>query len=167
MISGWSSPPWLVRSRQFSRRIASEGAASAVEFVLVVPLLLVILVGVVDLGRIGLINVSLKAASHEGARFSALHPRGTGSDSALITKINSLLTSVASDAGDIAGSPLAIPAPVTCSSNPNVADENTSVTISTTFTWFLPVGLVDLVSAGTTNLSSFQISSTGVARCLG
>ena len=53
-----------------------ERGATAVEFALILPLLLVLLFGLIDFGRMGFVQVSLTAASREGARYSSLYSSG-------------------------------------------------------------------------------------------
>lgn len=155
--------------RRFPRRYFEDAGTSAVEFVLVVPLLLVVLVGVVDLARIGYVNLSLTAASYEGARYSALFPRGVASNSGLVSQITTIVNNSDGDAASVAApdlnqslSPLVVP----CSSSASVTNENTEVTISATFKWFLPLSIVDSVSNNTVHLGDFSITAKSVSRCL-
>ena len=53
-----------------------ESGATALEFVLILPLLLALIFGLIDFGRIGFVQVSVTAASREGARFSSLYSSG-------------------------------------------------------------------------------------------
>ena len=55
-----------------SGRARTDRGAAAVEFAIVVPLLLLILFALVDFGRMFFVQVSLNAASREGARASSL-----------------------------------------------------------------------------------------------
>ena len=50
---------------------------SLVEFALTLPLLLLILIGILDLGRITATYVILENAAREGARYGATHPGQT------------------------------------------------------------------------------------------
>lgn len=151
------------------RRYLGDSGASAVEFVLVVPLLLVSLVAVVDLARIGYVNLSLTAASYEGARYSSLFPRGLASNSNLISQVTTIVNNSAGDAASLAATGLQqslTPSVIPCSPLPSVTNENTEVALSTTFEWYLPLGLVDSVSNNTVNLSSFNITARAVSKCL-
>jgi Flp pilus assembly protein TadG len=51
----------------------SERAQAALEFALAVPVLLMLILGVLDAGRVVVANVSLNNAAREGARYAAMH----------------------------------------------------------------------------------------------
>jgi Flp pilus assembly protein TadG len=53
---------------------------SLVEFALILPVLLLIMFGVVDLGRAFYISVVLSNVAREGARYAALNPTATATD---------------------------------------------------------------------------------------
>lgn len=55
-----------------ARRWRDEGGATAVEFALIAPLLVLLLVGVVELGRVYHAQVTVTAAAREGAREMAV-----------------------------------------------------------------------------------------------
>lgn len=57
--------------RTFARR---EGGATIVEFALVTPVLILVLVACLDFARAINAHVTVANASHEGARYAALHP---------------------------------------------------------------------------------------------
>jgi Flp pilus assembly protein TadG len=57
------------------RRTDSERGQSLVEFGLVIPIVLLIMLGVFDLGRIVFINNSLSDGARDGARHAATRPR--------------------------------------------------------------------------------------------
>ena len=60
----------------YSRREHSSRGAAAVEFAIVVPLLLLILLGLIDFGRMFFVQVSLNAARvRERVRSGAPRPR--------------------------------------------------------------------------------------------
>jgi Flp pilus assembly protein TadG len=52
----------------------SSRGQSLVEFALTLPLLLLVLIGILDLGRITATYVILENAAREGARYGAVHP---------------------------------------------------------------------------------------------
>ncbi|WP_043440685.1 TadE/TadG family type IV pilus assembly protein [Arthrobacter sp. L77] len=54
------------------RRLRSEQGATAVEFALVVPLLLVLLIGVIEFGRVFNTQLQLTAAARESVRVMAI-----------------------------------------------------------------------------------------------
>ncbi len=70
-----------ISSFAFKRKRGMQtGAASGqslVEFAISLPILLVILVGVVDLGRLYFSYISIVNAAREGARYGAGHPTDT------------------------------------------------------------------------------------------
>ena len=60
------------RSRRVTRRLRDERGASAVEFALVVPLLILVLMGIVEFGKTVNTQSTLSSAAREAARTMAL-----------------------------------------------------------------------------------------------
>ncbi len=141
----------------------SERGATAVEFALILPLMLVLIFALVDFGRIGYTQIMVASVANDGARLSSL-------DSAGVTDSQNVVDFVQSSALDAAkiaqlGGSGALTVTVTkCSST--ASSENTLVTASTNFKWLLPVGLLSLVTNGAASLDDFTISSTGTMRCM-
>ena len=67
---------WMY-SKNKLRNSSSQGQG-LVEFALVLPLLLLILFGVLDLGRIFATAITVTNAAREGARYISLHPDDLG-----------------------------------------------------------------------------------------
>jgi Flp pilus assembly protein TadG len=59
-------------SRRVGRAVRSERGAAAVEFALVVPLLVMLILGIVEFSKVYNVQSSLSAAAREGARTMAL-----------------------------------------------------------------------------------------------
>ncbi|MFD1213512.1 TadE/TadG family type IV pilus assembly protein [Arthrobacter sp. GCM10027362] len=55
-----------------SKRLRSERGAAAVEFALVLPVLLILIIGIADFGRAFFTEISLAQAAREGARVMAV-----------------------------------------------------------------------------------------------
>lgn len=153
-----------MRNRSVRRSLSvSDRGATAVEFALVLPLLLVLVVGLIDFGRMGFVQVSVTSASREGARYSSLFSSGISNTQTF----NDLVQGSAPAAArvsqlDSAGT---LTVNVTQCSNTQ-SNENTTVTVSTNFKWLLPVGLLSIISPGSTWLQDFSITSTGSMRCM-
>lgn len=62
------------RWHTFARAAREDAAVALVEFALVIPLLLVLLIGALDFGRAVNAYVTVNAAAREGARQAALNP---------------------------------------------------------------------------------------------
>jgi Flp pilus assembly protein TadG len=139
-----------------------DNGATAVEFAIILPLLLVLIFGLIDFGRMGFVQISVTAASREGARYSSLFSSGVSSTSDLISLIQNSAPGAASVAQLDSG--VLTVAISQCSST--LTSENTSVTASTNFKWLLPVGLISLISPNATPLEDLTITSTGVMRCM-
>jgi hypothetical protein len=58
------------------KRQPNERGASLVEAALLIPLLIVLLVGVIDLGRAYVAYITIINAAREGAHYGVLHPTG-------------------------------------------------------------------------------------------
>jgi Flp pilus assembly protein TadG len=56
----------------------SSRGQSLVEFAITLPILLLIMVGILDLGRVYFAYISLTNAAREGARYGAAHPTQVG-----------------------------------------------------------------------------------------
>lgn len=145
------------------KQLKSDRASVAVEFALIVPLLITLIFGITDFGRLFYAQISITSASREGARYSSLISGG-----ASITDVRTIVYSSASNACRVAQ--LSACANVTVEAAPtfqvcdrNILNENTSVTVSTPFVWTLPIGR--LLGGTSANLSTLR--STGVMRCVG
>lgn len=151
---------------QFWRRsvfLRDESGATAVEFVLILPLLLALIFGLIDFGRIGFVQVSVTAASREGARFSSLYSSGIPNIQSLNDFVQNSTPTVARVSQLNSQGSLSVTANQ-CSATQN--SENTSVTVATNFKWLLPVGLIEILNPGSTWVQDFTISSTGTMRCM-
>ena len=71
--------------RLLKRLRLNERGAAALEFVLVAPALIAMIIGIAQLGILYLANAGLRNAVAEGARFATIWPRP--SDTAIATKI--------------------------------------------------------------------------------
>lgn len=144
-------------------KLKSDKASVAVEFALVVPLLLTLIFGITDFGRLFYAQLSITSASREGARYSSLMSGG-----ASLTAIQNIVYASAPNACRVAQ--LSACANVTVVGTPtlkicdrNISDENTEVTVTTPFVWTLPIG--KLLGGTSTNLST--LTSKGVMLCVG
>lgn len=142
---------------------ARELGANAVEFALILPLLLLLIFGLVDFARMGFVQLSVTSASREGARLSSLYSSGIPDTSQLILFVRATSPQSASVAQLSSSGTLNVSV-TACSAS--VEAENTSVQVSTSFTWLLPVNLLALVAPQSTLVSDFTISSTGTMRCM-
>ena len=133
--------------RRITRRLGGERGAVAVEFALVVPLLLVLLFGIVSVSRAFQVQATLSAASREAARTMAIENNVTTAKNAAVFAASA--ASLPLSAGQVAVSP------ATCTGKP--ATQNITVTITYSFQ---PAGSF----AGGV---AFPITSKAVFRCGG
>lgn len=135
------------------RRAWSSKGAAAVEFAIVVPLLLLMLLGLVDLGRLLFVQVSLNAASREGARASSLGLTSSQVDS--IVQQSSPGTARVSALGNAT---LQVTA-VACPANPT-GQQLTTVTVTAPYNWVTGAAFL-----GVTNIN--QLRSESRMLCVG
>lgn len=136
-------------SRTGPRRTRDRGA-SAVEFALVLPMLLLVVFGIIDFGRLLNAQISLTEAAREGARANAL-------------------SSSASSRVDLATSNLGPAGTVTTTVNSScavVGTDNAQVTTSYTFKFVTPVGFIAAAMGGTLG-GNLTITGVGVMPCRG
>ena len=84
-------------------KVQSERGAAAVEFALIVPLLIVLVLGIVEFGRAFQVQATLAAAAREGARVLALQGDKAAVEAAVQSASSSLNPGVTS--GGITVSP--------------------------------------------------------------
>lgn len=131
-------------------RLRDDGAV-AVEFALVLPLLLLVVFGVIDFGRMLNAQISLTQAAREGARWDALGQSG----------IPARVTAAA---------PGLSPGPTTtvlstCPANAAIG-ASAQVRASYTFSFVTPFGAISTLLGGPSP-GTLTLTSTGVFRCGG
>ncbi|MGY2084386.1 TadE/TadG family type IV pilus assembly protein [Blastococcus sp. SYSU DS0539] len=101
-------------------KVQSERGAAAVEFALIVPLLIVLVLGIVEFGRAFQVQATLAAAAREGARVLALQGDEAAVEAAVQSASTSLNPGVTSDGITVS--------PVSCDGAP--AGTNATVTVT-------------------------------------
>jgi Flp pilus assembly protein TadG len=125
-----------------------DEGASAVEFALVLPLLLLLICGIVDFGRLLNVQLTLSAAAREGARWAALGQSGV--------------------AARVATAAPGLSPAVSATSCPSGAaiGQNATVTATLTYTFITPIGSVAALF-GNSFPGSVTVTGQGVMRCGG
>ncbi len=127
-----------------------DRGAVAVEFAFVLPLILILVFGIIDFGRILMAQISLTQAAREGVRLAAVG-RPSGEVSARV-----------SDAG--------LPLTVTVGSatycpSPPTATSRASITSTHTFTFVTPIGAMAGIFGGAGPGGSIVLTGQAVMRC--
>ena len=146
----------------------SEDGAAAVEFAIVVPLLLLLLFGIFDYGRFFLVQMALTSGAQEGVRASVL---GQSQSTISTTALNAIPTSIIAlgvlgdvstcSAGTMNYADCVGRSTVTCLSNP--ADGVSSVNLTLSFTWIASGALWFFNSP----LQPQTVNTTAKAKCNG
>lgn len=123
-----------------------ERGAAAVEFALVLPILVMLIFGIVDFGRMLAAKITLTEAAREGARATALVGRPAGEDR---------IAAATSDLGD----PIETPHIEECT------DFNSDVTVELTFKFTFITPLTFLVGFGD-EAGQVDLRAKGVMPCL-
>jgi Flp pilus assembly protein TadG len=113
-----------------------------VEFVLILPVLVLLLLLIVDFGRVFSVQIAMANAAREGARYCALHPNDTAGTRARVR-------------GDLAGRVAINQSATTCSPVVEVAGTTVTVAVNATFTPITP-----FVSALTGGPMTLQTAAT-------
>lgn len=131
------------------RRYDDRGAA-AVEMAVVMPLLLLLVCGIIDLGRMFNVQITLSAAAREGARWAALGQAGV-------------------PARVVTAAPGVVPAPSTsvaaCPASPAVG-ANATVVATSTYALITPLSALSGLF-GSTFPGAVTLTGRGVMRCGG
>lgn len=150
-------------SGYMERQRSSEGAA-AVEFAIVVPVLLLILFGIVDLGRMLFLQVSLSAASHEGARASALR-QFTPSNATAVTAAVAEAVELAAPGAARLGALEPVEVTVAGATYCTTGQATTSITAQSPFRWVMPIDLIIPFDADGTPVSTFTMTASSEMLC--
>jgi Flp pilus assembly protein TadG len=139
-------------------RLSDRGAA-AVEMALLVPVLLLILFGIIDFGRLLNAQITLTEAAREAARAQTLNPTdnqatnaGTAQSRANILAQNIGTVTVNSGASSF------------CTPSAS-ANSDASVVLSYQFKWVTPVGALGGFFGGGGYGANLNLSATGVMPC--
>jgi Flp pilus assembly protein TadG len=125
------------------RATRKDRGAAAVEFALVLPVLMLIIFGIVDFGRMLNGKITINEAAREGARAAALV--GAAEANARIGAVTAGMSGVSASVSE-------------CPSEPD-PDANATVTITYDFEFITPLGVL----AG---LGDSTLEATGVMPCL-
>jgi Flp pilus assembly protein TadG len=145
--SGFPGHRGAGRLSSFARKRGDDRGAAAIELAFTLPILLVMIFGIIDFGRIINTQMTLTEASREAARAYAFGqtPASTLARAQLVTGTT--------DTTIFASSP--------CPSTATVAN-TASVTLRQTYTYITPI-MALLGTAGSTR----TLQSTGVMACVG
>ena len=132
-----------------SRSRRDDRGAAAVEFALVLPILILLLFGIVDFGRMLAAKITITEAAREGVRAAALIGADEGVDRvfAATTDLNGTV-----DPPEVIGCP-EVPGP----------DDDATVTVTYQFEFITPISL--MVGLGGDD-GRVELSATGVMACL-
>ncbi|HUZ54815.1 MAG TPA: TadE family protein [Streptosporangiaceae bacterium] len=126
-----------------------DRGAAAVEFALLLPLLLLLLFGIIDFGRALNAQVTLTQAAREGARLTALNqPNVTSRTQAAATGLSGVGVAVLS-ACPVGSGPTA----------------NADVKVTYTFTFVTPIGAIAKMFGGSGLGSPLTLHAEGVMPC--
>lgn len=136
-----------MRQRPVQDRLRDERGATAVEFALIVPLLIVLLLGIAEFGRAFQVQGTLSAAAREGVRVMALQNDPTAARTAVRNAATSLNPTI-TDAEIVIS-------PATC---PTTNGGSTSVRLTISYPMPYLTGFFG---------SGLGLTGTGVMRCNG
>ena len=128
-----------------SKKRDAEHGAAAVEFALVVPLLLMLLFALMDMGWVFNQQLSVTAAAREGARYMAIHHNEAGAQTEAESRMLSMVPSASFSYDAV------------CSDS--IEDEDFQVTVS--------IPLTDLTGWLTALLGERTLDGVGTMRCGG
>jgi len=142
-------------TRTRRRRSRADRGAAAVEFALVLPMLLLLVFGIIDFGRLLNAQIKVTEAAREGARAATVFS-GTGTErrTAANGRVKMVDTAIVMDNGtsNFCDPPL---------------ETNEDATVNTTydFTWITPVGDLVGIFGGSTWGAHVTVRGKGVMPC--
>jgi Flp pilus assembly protein TadG len=156
-IPGSKPEPLFPRAFGAVRPRSVRRGQSLVEFALIVPVMLIILMLAIDFGRLFFSYVQLTNAAREGANYGILHPEDTSGIQARALQE----TNAQSQAGESGSTTVAVScAPGSCAaaatSSPTGPQNTVTVNVSRTFSFLTPV-------LGSLTSIPLRVSATSVA----
>jgi len=129
-----------------------ERGAVAVEMAMLLPLLLLILIGTIEFGRVLNVQISMTQAAREGARYAAIHYKDPGLNVTAAT---------------LAAAPSLSGLPVGVTSNASSCAPDSNVTVKTTVSLTSLSGFLDAGFFGAPGIFPMNLTGIGVMRCGG
>jgi len=130
----------------------SQRGAVAVEMAMLLPLLLLILMGTIEFGRVLNVQISMTQAAREGARYAAIHYKQPGLN----------VTGTA-----LAAAPSLSGLGVTVTNNASSCTAGANVTVTTTVSLSSLTGFLDAGFFGAPGIFPMNLTGVGVMRCGG
>jgi len=140
----------MIRPPSNGRAVGDRGAA-AVEFALVLPLLLLVLFGIIDFGRALNAQITLTQAAREGARLAALGY----SDSDVATRAQAAATGL---------SGVSVAVTTTCAAGAGPTADAV-VDVSDQFTFVTPIGAIAGIFVSSGLGAPITLTAQGVMPC--
>ena len=143
------------KQRSEQRKVQRSRGQSLVEFALVLPMLLVLIVSAIEIGRLFFTKIVITNAAREGAYYYAVNPSRLTDAGELTTRAQQAAITEAANSGISA---------VTVST-PSIVDHteysSVSITVSTTVDNLLILGFAgNFLTISATNHAEFPLSST-------
>jgi Flp pilus assembly protein TadG len=147
-----------------------DRGVTLVEFALVLPVVLVLLIGCLDFARVLNASVTIQNASREGARYATLHPRLTGEDSLTynarvrdyvkdrVVPLDPQLITVTVTASASSDPRCAGNAPTSCTWGSQPAP--TALRVSVRYPWTATAWLIGPMIFAATSASSFEANAS-------
>lgn len=129
-----------------------ERGAVAIEMAFILPLLLLILIGTIEFGRVLNIQVSMSQAAREGARYAAIHYKDPGLNVTGAT---------------LAAAPSLSGLPVSVTNNASTCTAGANVTVTTSVSLPSMTGFLDAGFFGAPSIFPMTLTGVGVMRCGG
>jgi Flp pilus assembly protein TadG len=133
-------------------RCGRDRGAAAIEFALLLPLLLLIIFGIIDFGRALNTQITITQAAREGARLASF---GTSS-AAVVSRTQTAATGLSLPASDVTVT--------TCPQN-TAPNTDAQVSISYSFSFVTPLGAIAAIFGGSGVGGPLTLTATGVMPC--